>query len=564
MNPDLEWLVRRWALPKDSPASEAVERLLAAEASGSTAVRIPHPVADWGQAVDGDASPLILTKLGKDTFLQSRALFRAEHFLSKRFSTLSSVSFSPSLDEAFLQSLFPRAGDEDLQRMAVRVASTRQLAVVTGGPGTGKTYTLARILAALAREGLREIRMAAPTGRAADRMKSAVSEALKDLPEACLAEPHILEAAANSSMTLHSLLGFNPGTGRCRFHEHAPLPCEALIVDECSMVDVYLWQAILKALPSPARLILLGDPDQLESVGKGQVFGGLARSGHDPASPLPPCCVHLTEARRFRDRPGIRAFAEALVAGDGTRAVSLLQESQDRISTGLGWIAAKQGGWDFADFPAPIQRALKEIATAGSPEEALSAIGRACILTPQRQFFMGSLALGDAISKALARISTRPLNQPIIINRNDPETGLRNGTVGMIMGPSQGGRVAYFPDTSHGLREVPVARLPDFSPAWAITIHRSQGSEYQDVLVFLPREDSPMATRELLYTAITRARQSVTVVGDPAAVHKAATTPSRRTSLLEHHLAGHLDKDEFTILRESGKVPCDLSVNGAR
>ena len=175
--------------------------------------------------------------------------------------------------------------------------------------------------------------------------------------------------------------------------------------------------------------------------------------------------------------------------------------------------------------------ALEKVATAETPQDALDALGGVCILTAQREYFVGSMATSREI-EAFFSLRKDSRNHPVIINRNDPETGLRNGTVGIIHSPHDGKRLAYFPTGDGSLKEFPLSKLPDYSPAWAITIHRSQGSEYDDVLVILPREESPMATRELLYTAITRARKNVCVAGDLGSVKKAARTSSNRTTLL--------------------------------
>lgn len=541
-SPDLEWLQRKWGLP--DAALPAVARLLHEESSGSTACRLDAEPSDWGAAAaeaGGEAhSPLVLWSHDGSRYLQSRRLFEAEKSIANRILELARNETSSAASEGELRELFPSAAKDDGQAAAARVAVSRRFAMVTGGPGTGKTYTLARILALLVAADISpaHIKLAAPTGKAAERMKGAVGESLNGLPARFQERRDALRQIADGSRTLHSLLGYNPGKGKCRFHAEHPLDCKALIVDECSMVDVLLWQSLLRALPSDARLILLGDPNQLESVGQGNVFGELTRAAADPASPLHAAHVHLTEARRFKDRPGIRALVRALENADAGAAADLLEAARHAgAADGLGWVETSGGILAMNDFPDSIREALEKISAASSPEAALEGVRSVCILTAQREFFVGAKAMSAAIDEDLLQRPGGIRNQPIIVDRNDPETGLRNGTVGVIHAASDGKRKACFPASGGALQEFALAKLPDFSPAWAITIHRSQGSEYDNVLVILPHEASPLATRELLYTAVTRARHNVYIAGSLASLRKAVLTPSTRNMALSTHLA---------------------------
>ncbi len=554
ISPDLDWLQRRWGLPEH--AFKHVRALLNAHSQGGTACDLsgvsPGFAADhWGTGVTVAASaagsaatgpsprPLVIVPGQGGPLLQSWHFFQAERQIAGRLLALAAATAHELSGETKLRELFPQAQTGDRQLEAARVALARQLTLITGGPGTGKTYTLARILALLIDSGIgpAQIRLTAPTGKAADRMKGAVSDSLGALPEKFLPLTGALKIVAQSSATLHSLIGYNPGTGCCRFDAANPLPIRVLIVDECSMIDVLLWRALLEALPKDARLILLGDPNQLESVGHGNVLSALAQTASKAASALSASHVHLTEARRFKDRPGILAFAKALETFDAAGAVNLLENSGCAAQeTGLQWLPTAGAALSYTALPGSIRSVLEEVAGADTPQSALAALGKVCILTAQREYFVGSKATSAMIDGYFSRHPELVRTRPIIINQNDPETGLRNGAVGVIHTDGSGARKAWFPTLSGGLQEFSVARLPEYSPAWAITIHRSQGSEFDHVLVVLPQKESPMATRELLYTAITRAKHSVIIAGDIEAVRIAAGTCSQRQTLLALHM----------------------------
>lgn len=552
--PDLDWLTRRWNLP--AKATSFVLACLDAERDGSTACPLPPGTdsASFGEAVTVaeagaepplEARPLVVVGDGKHLFLQSWRNYQAEVEIARRLRNRLTGSFSLQYEPKRLKKLFPGANAGDLQIKAAEVALCGSLTLVTGGPGTGKTHTLVRILAILLEQGIgaSRIRLAAPTGKAADRMKKAVGESLENLPpdfRPCIED---LRAVANKSSTLHSLLGYNPSTGKCKYDEANPLPCDVLIIDECSMVDVLLWRAILKATPQNARLILVGDPNQLESVGQGNVLAELVRVAKDSESTLHTVWVHLTEARRFKDRRGILALATALENLNAGEAVKLLSNAKDAAAPdGIAWLEISGATLTWSEFPEVIRSALTAVAEADTPEAALAALGRICILTAQREYFVGSKAMSEAIERHFATkaSSWRPPNQPIIINQNDPETGLRNGSVGIIATGPDGVRRAWFPGLTAGrsFQQFSVAQLPDFSPAWALTIHRSQGSEFEEVLVILPRQESPMTTRELIYTAITRAKKTVYIAGDLESIRKAAANPSNRITMVGAHLDG--------------------------
>jgi exodeoxyribonuclease V alpha subunit len=372
---------------------------------------------------------------------------------------------------------------------------------------------------------LKRIQLTAPTGKAADRMKQAVEEACGALPK--LQEN--LRAVASTSRTIHSLLSFHPGKNACTYHAGHRLACKTLIVDECSMIDTLLWQALLEALPDDARLILLGDPNQLESVGRGNVFTEIARAGV-----LKPARAHLTKSHRLADRPAIFALAKAIEDKKADSASVLITENTDpACAHGLFWKDATAHSQVLKHLPPAVLEAMQAVAFAPTPEEALKALENVRILTSHRTPAAGQQSLGMEIEKFLLEKfpGKKILNRPVIIDRNDPETGLRNGEVGIIH-EAGGSRAVHFDKRP----PVSLSKLPEHSPAWSITIHRSQGSEYENVVVVLPKKaDSPLATRQLLYTAITRAKKSLFLFGSTEVIEKAVAESATRITLLRWH-----------------------------
>lgn len=533
---EMEWLRRRWSLP--DPWIESAAELLRRENEGSTAVEIRLPLISGGPALNAGGSPLVaVTSAAGKTYLQTRRMHHAEQVIASRILKLASVEYPGDPSPELVDALFPDVGDEDPQRRAAIMACRRALGIISGGPGTGKTHTIARILALLVSGGMEpgRIRMAAPTGKAADRMKKAVADSLSALPGSVEEHKGPLAGVAESARTIHQLLGYNPDSRRCFHNASNRIPCRALIIDECSMVDIFLWKALMEALPDDARLILVGDPDQLESVGQGNVLAELtAFAASQPV--LAANHVRLTRSRRFQDSPGITAFADAIKSCDTEKAKELLAVHAMQEGSGLNWIPMEEGIFGMKEIPSDLKKQLAAVANASTPNNALEELGRICILTAQREHFVGAKAIGEKIDAMVLRNNPAARNRPVIINRNDPETGLKNGAVGVIHAGEDGGKKAYFRSAAGELRDFPVAKLPDHQPAWAITIHRSQGSEYDSVLVIVPRADSPMATRSLLYTAITRAKKSLYVAGDLESIAKAINTPSNRVTLLADSL----------------------------
>lgn len=501
-------------------------------------------------------APLVLDDFGR---LYLYRYYRAEDRLARRI--LRVVEEGGGLETAaaddLLGVLFPEASENDVgdaaadQAKAARTALRSPLALVSGGPGTGKTTTVARILVLLlAAEPDLRVSLAAPTGKAAARLGEAIREKLEEM-EGALPETAqgILERVPREARTLHRLLGYSPSRDRFRHRAEEPLACDLLVVDEASMVDLLLMDALLDALPSGARLVLLGDRDQLASVEAGFVFGDLARAaglGADTAAesdpPLAGCPlagygVELRKSWRFADRPGIGELASAIRAGDLDRALAILDDDAypevGRIEPPASPVSLLEG---------VEEEILRQVDATGT-DEALESADRFRILCATRVGRHGVERLNALAEDRLRRAGRIERTddagpwyegRPILVQENDYRVDLFNGDLGVCR--RRGGRLwAFFPSlvASEGPRPVPLGKLPRHDTAWAMTVHKSQGSEVDRVLLVLP-DDADAAGgilgRELLYTGVTRARRRVEIVSSVEVLGASVARTSRRES----------------------------------
>ncbi|GLC23610.1 exodeoxyribonuclease V subunit alpha [Roseisolibacter agri] len=473
-----------------------------------------------------------------------------------------------------LARLFPatEGSAPDLQRTAAAVAVLRALAVITGGPGTGKTTTVLAVLALLVEQALARgetpprIALAAPTGKAAARLAESVvsGRARLALP------PDVSTHVPAEATTLHRLLGWQPRTPtRFRHDATHPLPYDVVVVDESSMVDLALMAKLLDAVPSHARLVLLGDRDQLASVEAGTIladvcgdgdvpcsatFGAqLARVGAAAGTPaagkLPAVAdavVRLRVSRRFHDDGGIGALARAINDGDAARALAVLEHD----ATGQVVWEPSDGGVDRAAL-APVRRlalpAYRQSVMLDGPAAALAALDRFRVLAAHRAGTVGVAGLNGAIVEALAREGTLPRDaagarwwhgQPVMVTENDHALELYNGDVGVVLRDGASGLRAWFRASDGGVRALAPARLPAHETVFAMTVHKSQGSEFDEVVLVLPPRPSPVLTRELLYTGVTRAKSKVTVVGSAEVLRAGIAERVQRASGLREALWG--------------------------
>ncbi len=480
------------------------------------------------------ATPLVLDRAGR---LYLTRLWEHQVHLAQRLEALAGEG-AMAIDEPALGSglarLFP--GDEGGQRSAAEMAVRRRLAVVSGGPGTGKTATVVRILALLVEQARAHggapptIRLVAPTGKAAARLAESIHDARSSSERPLDCQPEVLDAIPDEASTIHRALGWQ-ADGTFRHDAGHPLAADVLVVDEASMVGLVLMSQLIDALPASARLMLLGDKDQLASVEAGAVLGDLCGAALSRAdAPLRENVVHLTRSYRFGPDSGIGRLARAIHAEDEDQVLHLLARSPDlrRLQPGADALGRAIDPLVVAGFGPYLD--------TGDPAGRLAALGRFRILCAHRHGPFGVESVNPMVEAILAR--HRGLNprgdlyrgRPVMVTANDPTQRLFNGDVGLIDRGDDGDLRAFFDDAGGGLRALAPARLPSHETVFATTVHKSQGSEFDHVLVVLPAAPSPVVTRELLYTAVTRARQRVTVVGSDEVITHAVRTPVERTS----------------------------------
>ncbi|MBL7255804.1 exodeoxyribonuclease V subunit alpha [Paractinoplanes lichenicola] len=416
------------------------------------------------------------------------------------------------------------------QRLAAAVCALRRVTVLAGGPGTGKTTTIARMLAVLCAQSSAppRIALAAPTGKAAARLEEAVRSVTGlGLPP--------LEAS-----TLHRLLGRRPGS-RTRFKHHRAhrLPYDVVVVDETSMVSLTMTARLIEAVRPDARLILVGDPDQLASVEAGAVLGDIVAADGCPEPALAAALESLgspadvvngvvTLDRTWRFGGDIARLATAVRAGDADAVVSLLRSGSSQVE----FVESA----DCPELRAEVLAALAQVASAaaaGDAPAALKALEAHRLLCAHRHGPYGVARWTNEIEQWLPADHPADL-RPLLITANDYDNHLYNGDTGVVIQTPQGLRAAFARGGETVL--IPPSRLSEAQPLYAMTVHRSQGSQFDRVSLVLPPATSPLLTRELFYTAVTRAQSGLRIVGSEDAVRAAVTRPIARASGLRESL----------------------------
>jgi len=508
----------------------------------------------------GDFRPLILDGQGR---LYLQRYWQYEQSIAQQL--LRRAATPVTVDENSLRlglrQLFPQAAPErpDWQKLAAAGAVLKFFSLISGGPGTGKTSIVVRILVLLQQQagGNLTIALAAPTGKAAARVQAAIQSAKMSLP----LDPELLAGIPDHAATIHRLLGGRPDSSQFRHHQGNPLAVDVLVIDEASMVDVALMAKLLQALPETCRLILLGDRFQLASVEAGsvlsdiygraagftrafcrqleQVTGEPVESEAETAAALSDCVVTLRHSYRFGAQSGIGQLAGAVNRGAADEALCLLSDER----------AADIGLFDRHQDPVSLAVAgfanYFELVRRGAPVTVLfTAFERFRLLTALTGSARGSLLLNQAIERELIASgaaepgSTWYPGRPLIIRRNDYNLRLYNGDIGIVLDDGSGESRVCFTSADGQLRWIAPTRLPQWELAYALTVHKSQGSEFDTVVMVLPERDAPLLTRELLYTAITRARNRFQISGSEALIRLAVERRLQRPSGLMDALWG--------------------------
>ena len=455
------------------------------------------------------------------------------------------TSAPPKLDEGLIARLFPGpAQAPDLQRDAAVAARARRLSIVVGGPGTGKTSTVVKLLALLVSDALSSglapprTLLVAPTGKAAQRLTESIEKARDRLQ----VDDAVKRAIATEASTLHRALGPLDGSlTRFRHHAARPLECDLVLLDEASMVDLALMRRFFDAVPAHARVILLGDPDQLASVEAGGVLYDLCRAAEHPGSPLSGAVSRLTESYRYPDDSGIAALAKAVHRQSVDDALVVLRAERPDV--------ALHGALKPRELHRALEREVKERYRGlrdGELETRLATLDGFRVLCAHRSGAASVEQLNPLISRALGSSRGESYaGRPIIITQNDYATQLFNGDVGVLHSvPFSRARediartderakkrelVACF-RSGGSTRQVSLARLPSHESAYAMTVHKSQGSEFDQVAIVLPERPSRILSRELLYTAITRAKSAVSLYTSEASLRFAIEQSVERSS----------------------------------
>lgn len=487
----------------------------------------------------GDYKPLIIED-NKRLYLQRSWSY--EQQVVNSILKHSALEFSPPKGmEAGLERYFnEQTAEPDQQKKAVSSALTKGFTVISGGPGTGKTSTVARILALLVElntENKPRILLAAPTGKAAMRLKQAVSQATDKLPISEDLRPSL----AVEVSTIHRLLGVISGSTRFRKNRDNQLACDVLIIDETSMVDLPLMAHLLEALPDKARVVMLGDRDQLASVEAGAILADLCSGGtyRDHKKPLP-SVIQLTKSYRFAKNSGIGLLSRLINSGDSDEALNLLISGS---YSDISWRELPAG----KEFGEALLKSVTELyskyAKTESVEEAIAALEQFRVLSPNREGVYGVGNINRICSEALG---FPDLNEkqycrllPIIITGNNYDLGLFNGDTGLFMEDSTERKlIAWFNNSDGSLRKISPLRLPPFDTAFALTVHKSQGSEFDRVLLILPEKASELLSREMLYTAVTRAKKQLLIWGKKDIFKQAVAKTTERGSGLSAKLWG--------------------------
>ena len=535
---------------------------------------------DWLQALHnsslvGDGtnnSPLVLENdhrlyLGKYWDLQQRLV----EAIKTRVETQEPLPVDEELLKKGLDQWFENSAESDetdWQKVAAISALLNNFSIISGGPGTGKTYTVVKILALLLdqarkNESSLQVDLLAPTGKAAAVLENAIKKEKEKNQE------DLFRDTSFKASTIHRRLGFGRGRPGSFLHDRKnPISSDVVIVDEASMIDLALMTRLVEAVPPGARLILLGDENQLASVEAGAIFGDICKCGEDSgwspsffkkiksltgnspdgpvdekAGALADCIVELKKSRRFTENSGIAKISSLIRDGDAAGALNCLLEGNYED---LSLCSATNPQQLYETTRKLVLQGYRNYLEKSDPEEKLEDLNLFRILCAHRHGLHGVENLNRVVETILQEEGLIECTgnwypgRPIMITENDYQLKLFNGDIGLITSDSEDGDTlrAQFPSSEGGVRKFSPASLPAHETVFATTIHKSQGSEFKQVFIILPNNPSTLLSRELLYTAITRAKDKVVVLGDEKILSTAIEKQIERASGLRDALWG--------------------------
>jgi len=452
--------------------------------------------------------PLILTEQGD---LYFRRYYQYELGLAKYLWEKACLK-EPAPSQNALALIHKHLGDSPDQLEAAIKSISQKIALITGGPGTGKTFLVVTMLVAMLIDFPKlKVCLCAPTGKAAHRLSESIIANLELLN----LSTEQSSAFPKEASTIHRLLRPLPPSIHFRRNDKSKLDIDLLIVDEASMVDLPLMAKLVQAMPDTSRLLLIGDIDQLAPVEAGAPYHSIANYFSEDGRPDILSC--LTINRRFGNDSTIQRLCAGISSGNVEEVDFLLKEP---AKEDFEYVSDST----ISEAKARLLDGYKDLANAKTPQEAHEAFSKFQVLCPTHEGELGEFALNKLACSFYqtenAYGSTIYSGLPIIIEKNDYSLGLFNGDIGIVLPQSTDNSqlFAWFPDKKNGFRSISPARLPPYRPAYAITIHRSQGSEYDKVMIVIPPIESQILSRNLLYVASSRAKKKVTILGDRSVI----------------------------------------------
>jgi len=502
-----------------------VIRLSYAQSRGHSCIEVSHEelgiLLASGMVDESGSLPLVLEK--QQLYLQRYWNYECQ--VAKKIAILSDVEPLQGSFAELIDQYFPLSDEVDWQKLAAIAAVKSPFTIVTGGPGTGKTTTVVKILALLQELSATplNIALAAPTGKAAMRLQQSIGQSKSSLP----CSEAIKDKIPEQVVTIHRLLGARPPSPYFRYNADSPLPYDIVVLDEVSMIDLPLMSKLVSALKQHARLILLGDKDQLASVETGTVLADLTYA-------LPEYTQELKKSYRFSGH--IKTFADAVNTQEARLAWELLEQNYADVclleEELIAYIVAKQRGY------------LQLIADDAAFTQIYEAFNEFQVLCANRQ---GLYSVEDVNYRVTQELKDQKLikglgewyvGRPVLITQNDAALHLYNGDIGLCLADSEsnGQLMAFFLLADGTIRKYLPARLPSCETVFAMTIHKSQGSEFNEVLLLLPEVINPILTKELIYTGITRAKKVIKMVTNKAVFLETLQRKVERSSGLADRL----------------------------